>query len=76
MELLEPPATSLTLEYRNGRSAWLDLWRREHRFDGISRTVYHRFARLPHSVTFIAVSIRGLAFRHTIVGRGTARLSV
>jgi len=71
MELrLERPATPLTLEYRNGRSAWLDLWRRQHRFNGISRTVYRRFARLPHSITFIAVSIRELAFRHTIIGRG------
>lgn len=49
---------------------------RARRFDGISRTVYRRFVRLPHSVTFIAASIREIAFRHTIVGRGVARLSL
>lgn len=40
---------------------------RARRFDGISRTVYRQ---LPHSVTFIAASIREIAFRHTIVGPG------
>lgn len=55
----------------------VDLWRCDRHFDGISRAVYRRFARLPHSVTFIAVSIRGPSLRHAIVLRcGAVRLVI